>query len=328
MQTLVLDGDTVTELLGMTECIGAMERALRALHEERAVQPLRVVVLPPPGSPGAVAAMPAYLGDPSVMGAKLISVFPGNRASGLESHQGVVVLFDSENGAIKAIVDASAITAVRTAAVSGLATRLLAKPGAVDLALLGSGTQAATHLDAMRAVRDIRSVRVWSRTSENARRFAEKHTQRCGIPIVAVESARDAVSGAEIVCTLTGSATPVLEGAWLAHGMHVNAVGASVPSSRELDAQAVAMSKVYVDRLESAQRESGDILIARAEGAIDDNHIVGELGALLAQAIPGRESTSEITLFKSLGLAIEDLAAAQLVFEKATAAGRGKRIDV
>ena len=326
MQTLIIDAATVTELLSMTECIAAMERAFRSLQAGNAVQPLRAVAWPA-GGPGGIAAMPAYLGGPAVMGAKVITVFPANRAAGLESHQGVVLLFDTEHGTLKAIVDASAITAIRTAAVSGLATRLLATTDATDLAILGTGTQAATHLEAMCAVRDIRSVRVWSRTVERARRFAHEQSQRHGISIVAVDSAREAVSGSSIICTVTASKIPVLEGAWLRKGAHVNAVGASVPSARELDAEAVAISTVFVDRLESALHESGDILIAQAEGAIDNDHIKGDLGAVVTGEISGRGSPSEITLFKSLGLAIEDLAAAQAVIDKATAEHRGRYVD-
>ena len=327
MQTLIIDSATVSELLSMTECITAMERAFRALQAGDAVQPLRAVAWPPDAR-GGIAAMPAYLGGPAVMGAKVITVFPANRSAGLESHQGVVLLFDTENGSLKAIVDASAITAIRTAAVSGLATRLLARADATDLAILGAGTQAVTHLEAMRSVRDIRTVRVWSRTLEQSRRFAHKQSQQHGIPIVAVDSASEAVSDASIVCTVTASKTPVLEGAWLRAGTHVNAVGASVPSARELDSRAVAMSNIFVDRLESALHESGDILIAQAEGAIDGDRIKGELGAVLTGEISGRDSASEITLFKSLGLAIEDLAAAQIVVEKATAKRRGHDVDI
>jgi alanine dehydrogenase len=258
--------------------------------------------------------VPGYLGNPKVLGAKLISVFPANRAIGMESHQGVVALYDTENGRLLAIVDASAITGVRTAAVSGLATRFMANEDAGDLAILGSGTQARFHLDAMRAVRRIRRVRVWSRTLENARKFAEEHAERCGVPITAVASARDAASGADLICTATASHEAILEGAWLRPGAHVNAAGASVPDFRELDAAAVRAARIVVDLRESALNEADDLRVPLRDGVITEDHIVAELGDVVSGSIAGRTSNGEITMFKSQGLAIEDLAAAYEVY--------------
>ncbi|MBI1808643.1 MAG: ornithine cyclodeaminase family protein, partial [Gemmatimonadetes bacterium] len=277
------------------------------------------------GTPNAFAAMPAILGrgGDAALGAKIITVFPGNDRTPFDSHIGVVLLFDAEHGRLQAIADASSITAIRTAAVSGLATRLLANEDAAELALLGAGVLAMPHLDAVRAVRPIRRVRVWSRSGERASAFAEQARARFEGEVVVCGSARDAVDGADIVCTITAARTPILEGAWLAPGAHVNAVGASLPAARELDSDAVARSRLFVDRRESTLNESGDFLVPRAEGRITDAHILGELGDLLLGRQRGRTSPGDVTLFKSLGLAVEDVAAVRHVFEKASAAGAG-----
>jgi ornithine cyclodeaminase len=267
---------------------------------------------------GALAAMPAYSDTLKAMGVKVISVFPGNLGTDYDSHQGAVLLFEGEHGSLKAIVDASEVTAIRTAAVSGVATRLLARPDASDLAILGSGVQARTHLEAMLMVRSLRRIRVWSRTPEHAQAFAERESKRHGVEVEAMSSARGTVKDADIVCTTTSSREPVLKGDWLAPGAHVNAVGASVKTARELDTAAVKKASLFVDRRESALNEAGDFLLPRAERVIGDDHIRGEIGEVLLDRVPGRTSPKEITLFKSLGLAVEDLAAVQLIYQKAT----------
>jgi ornithine cyclodeaminase len=239
-----------------------------------------------------------------------------------------VLLFEAEHGSLVAIMDAASITAIRTAAVSGLATRLLAREGAADVALLGSGVQARTHLEAMRAVRPVRRVRVWSRNDGAVRAFAERESRRHDIEIEPTRGAREAVHGADIVCTVTASREPVLAGAWLAEGAHVNAVGASLPFARELDTAAVARGRLYVDRRESALNEAGDFLIAKGEGAIGDDHVVGELGEVLLGRVAGRRTGTEVTIFKSLGLAVEDVAAAGFLYERARAERRGSRVEL
>lgn len=259
-------------------------------------------------------------GDP-VAGVKVITVMPGNHAHGEESHQGLVLLFEQERGRPLALLDATAVTAIRTAAASAVATRALAREDAGDLALLGSGTQARSHLEAMSAVRRLRRVRVWSRNPESARRFAEMGSRGPGLTPEAIEampSAREAVEGADLICTVTAATEPVLQGDWIAPGAHVNAVGACTPRARELDGAAVARSRLFVDRRESALAEAGDFLLARSEGAVTDDHILGELGEVLEGRIPGRQSQEEITLFKSLGIAVEDLAAGRHVYRKAS----------
>jgi ornithine cyclodeaminase len=273
--------------------------------------------------------MPGQLGvtererHKSSIGAKVITVFPGNDATPLDSHLGVVLLFEADMGQLLAIIDASSVTAIRTAAVSGVATKLLARPEAGDLAILGAGVQAMTHLDAMRTVRTIRRVRVWSRTAERRQRFAEKARQKLGMNVELAESVESCVVDADIICTVTSSREPVLKGAWVAKGAHINAVGSALPTARELDSTAVACSRVYVDRRESALAEAGDILIPMSEGAFTADHIRGELGGLLLGADTGRESPDDVTLFKSLGLSIEDIAAARHIYEKGVVLGTG-----
>jgi alanine dehydrogenase len=239
-----------------------------------------------------------------------------------------VLLFEGEHGSLRAILDASEVTAIRTAAVSGVATRLLARESAGDLAILGSGVEARTHLEAMLAVRRIRRVRVWSPTPEKCERFAEREGKRHGITVEATDTAESAVASADLICTTTSSRDPVLKGKWIAPGAHINAVGSSIKSARELDTAAVLRSRLFVDRRESTLNEGGDFLFPKAEGAIGDDHILGEIGDILLGTVRGRESNEEITLFKSLGLAVEDLAAAQLVYARAVAEGAGTWVEL
>ncbi|HTE51097.1 MAG TPA: ornithine cyclodeaminase family protein [Kofleriaceae bacterium] len=329
MDTLVIGGDEVRRLLPMAECVDVMAQALGALASADAMQPLRAVLRLPSGA-GYLVVMPAYVGGAlDAPGVKVITVFPGNFGSEIDSHQGAVLLFEGERGRLAAVIDASEVTAIRTAAVSGLATRLLAREEAGDLALLGTGVQARSHLAAMAAVRRLRRVRVWSRDLARASAFAGRAAaEHPGCEISAAASAREAVSGADLVCTTTASNTPVLEGAWLAAGAHVNAVGACLPTARELDGAAVARARTFVDRRESALNEAGDLLLARAEGAIGDDHIAGEIGELVIGAREGRRSPDEITLFKSLGLAIEDIAAAHYIHARARKEGAGAAIEL
>ena len=316
--TLLISDREIHELLPMGECIEVMRQALESVAQGTSVLPLRTV-LRLEGTTNAFASMPAVYGTgaDAAIGAKVITVFPGNDATPFDSHIGVVLLFDAQHGSLLAILDASSITAIRTAAVSGLATRLLANGDADEVALLGAGVLALPHLDAMCEARPIKRVRVWSRNQARAESFAAKARARHDVDVRVSPSARDAVTDAPIVCTITSSRTPILEGAWLAPGAHVNAVGASMSSARELDAAAVRSSLLFVDRRESALAEAGDFLMARAEGAVDDAHIRGEIGELSRGSIAGRTSHSDITLFKSLGLAVEDVATAQFVHAKA-----------
>ena len=316
MGVLILSQEEVQRLLTMEACIEVMASALMATSRGEAVLPLRTMVWKPDKT-GLIGLMPAYLGDPASFGLKLVSIFPGNHGTEFDSHQGAVMLFDVRHGSLMAVMDASSITAIRTAAVSGVATRALAREDAGDLAILGSGVEAITHLAAMKEVRKLRRVRVWSRNPESARRFAAGLGPRHGLTIEAMPSARAAVEGADLICTTTAAREPVLEGAWLSPGTHINAVGACFAASRELDTAAVARARLIVDRRESALAEAGDFLIPRAEGAFGDEHIAGELGGVLLGRLEGRRGADEVTLFKSNGLAFQDAVTAALALERA-----------
>ncbi|HEY1251243.1 MAG TPA: ornithine cyclodeaminase family protein [Thermoanaerobaculia bacterium] len=329
-RVLVVNQREVPRLLPMDACIDAMAEALTALSRGEASMPLRQIVWVPDRS-GALGLMPSRLGGPDggagSLGAKIVTFFPKNEGTELDSHQGAVLLFEAERGRLLAVIDATSVTAIRTAAVSAVATRALARPDASELALVGSGVQARTHLEAMRAVRPLTRVRVASATPERARAFARRESARWNLEITPCDTVRDAVAGADVVCTVTSSRVPVVEGAWIAPGAHVNAVGSSVAAARELDTAAVVRSRLFVDRRESALAEAGDFLIAKGEGAVTDAHIQAELGEVLRGARPGRTSPEEVTLFKSVGLAVEDLAAARLLFASAQASGAGTFVE-
>lgn len=301
----------------MAECITVMEETFAALARGEFHQPLRTIVKPTEAK-GVMALMPTFrAGDKPLFGLKAICVFPGNAAIGKDAHQGAVIIFDGTNGEPLAIVNASAITAIRTAAVSGLATKLLACEDASDLAIIGAGVQARTHLAAMSCVRQLKRIRVAARRLESAQRFAEQMQPDCAVKIEAVETTEAAVRGADIVVTATTSREPVLKREWISPGAHINAVGTYSFNAREIDTATMAAASLFVDRRESALNEAGDYLIAAKDGAIGPEHIRAELDQLVTAAHPGRSSQDEITLFKSLGLAIEDLAAAAYVFGKA-----------
>ncbi|ACZ43638.1 Ornithine cyclodeaminase [Thermobaculum terrenum ATCC BAA-798] len=285
----------VRQLLSMQELIPAMERALAAFSAGRVVQPTRLM-LPVTDHEGFLGVMPAYTG--SALGVKLVTLYPQNKD--LPTHHAVVILFRPETGEPLLSMDGTYITEARTAAVSAVATHYLAREDASVLALIGAGVQARSHLEALRLVRHFREVRVWSPRS--APEFARRHG------VTAAASAEEAVRGADVVVTATTSRTPVLRGEWLSPGTHINAVGAPRPDWRELDDELLRRACIYVDSSEAAMRESGDVIAA--------GHFFAELGEVIAGSKPGRQSRDEITLFKSLGLAVEDVTAAELVYKK------------
>ncbi len=327
MALLIIGQADVARLLPMDECIRLVEKALAALARGQAVQPLRNLMAVPETS-GLLGTMPGYLASPRALGVKLVSVYPDNAALGLESHQGVVALFDADTGTPLAIMDAHEITAIRTAAASAVATRALAREDAASLAILGCGVQARTHLEAMACVRPLARVVVWGRSADKARAFAEAESARSGLAVEVAESAEAAVAGADILCTVTGSPEPVVRGGWLREGVHINAVGTATPTTRELDTEAVVRSRLYVDHRESALAQAGEFVLARDEGAIDESHILGEIGEVLVGRAPGRESAADITLFKSLGIVAEDLAAAHHVYAGAREQGLGTEVEL
>jgi ornithine cyclodeaminase len=320
-ELLVVGHDDVKRLLPMEECVELMASVLADLARGAVWQPLRFVVRPPE-EPSLMGLMPAHRSSPTVSyGLKAVCIFPSNAARGIDLHQGGGLLFDGETGALRALIDASAITAIRTAAVSGVATRTLAREGARELAILGSGVQARAHLEAMAAARPFERARVWSRTAEHAAAFAGE--AQVPFPVEAVESAEEAVRGADVVVTATSSPEPIVQRDWLASGAHVNAVGSSIPTARELDAETVAAAALFADARESMVNEGGDYLFAVREAGIGPDHIRAELGEVLVGSGEGRQADDELTVFKSLGLAAEDLAAAEHVFARAQATRAG-----
>jgi len=316
----------IRDLLTMEACIEVMESALTDLANGHSTQQLRSMSRL--SGDHAFAVMPAYLANRERMGAKIISVFPDNYHRGLPSHQGVVALFDSTTGVVKAILDAQSITAIRTAATSAVATKALANVNASVLGMIGTGEQARSHLEAMLLARPIACVKAWGPSRDNLVGFRDEMMERFEVPILLCTSAQDAVGDADIICTVTASKVPVVMGEWVKPGVHVNAVGACRPTERELDTALVTQSRFYVDSVESVTHESGDYLFPLQAGAIGRGHILGELGDLLLGNIPGRTSGTSVTVFKSLGIAVEDLAAADYVFREAVRLGRGTAVDL
>jgi len=322
---LILSHDDVIAALSPEACADAMAEVLAAHARGDAKMPLRSVV-GFEGAAGFMALMPAWRGgEQPVFALKSLCLMPGNPAIGLDTHQGTVTLFDGGTGVPTAILDASAVTAVRTAAVSAVATRTLAREDARVLAILGAGVQGRAHLTALAGVREFEEVRVYSPTEAHARAVAAAGDGRARV----VGSAEAAVRGADVVVTATNAREPVLRRDWLEPGAHVNAVGASQPSVRELDVETVAECALFCDSRESLHNEAGEYLLAVEEGAISgENHVRGELGEVLAGSAPGRLDADELTVFRSLGLAVEDLAAAQCAVTRARRMRIGTEVEL
>jgi ornithine cyclodeaminase len=321
MSLLVLSEHDVRRLLDMESCIESMTEVLSALARDELFQPLRFVVRPPDAR-GLLGLMPAHRSGEadSAYALKEIVVTPDNPSRGLDAHQGAVLLHDGETGRLVAVLNASPITEIRTAAVSAVATRALARADAGRVAVLGAGVQARAHIHALRAVLDDPEIRVWARRLEAAERLAAEEGA------IVAPSPDAALFGADVVCTTTAATEPVVERRWLARGAHVNAVGACIPTARELDTETMAHASLFVDRRESALNEAGDYVIAAGEGAIGPEHVKAELGEVLAGLHPGREHEDELTVFESLGIAVEDLAAAELLVQRARAEGAGSEV--
>ena len=322
MTMLVLGENDVRATLEMGRCIEAMESVLAALARGDVSMPLRSIVPVPDGSVLGFGLMPAHrAGAEPVISLKEVVVVPGNPVRGLDPHQGAVLLHDGTTGQLVAVLNASPVTEIRTAAVSAVATKLLARPDSRNVAILGSGVQGRSHAVAMREVLPGAELRVWSRNRDHAEALAlEAHGLACA-------TVHEALAGADVVCTCTASPEPIVALADLGPGVHVNAVGSSGPWARELEAEVVAEASLFVDRRESTVNESGDYLGAVAERGIGPDHILAELGELLVGEHPGRRSADELTLFKSLGLAVEDLAAAALCIQLARERGIGVEVS-
>ena len=320
---LLLSEADLGRVLDLEALIPAMREALRSFSSGDVVQPVRpTLVIEPAG--GYYSTMPAYLRDErgGALGMKSVTFFPGNAGGPHPTHLATILLLDPANGAPLAILDGRLVTELRTAAVTAVSVQLLARTGARRLALLGSGVQARSHLRALALVRDLASVKVWSRTPRHAERFVREMGGAATCPLEAVASVREAMRGADIVVAVTSAREPIVDAAWLEPGMHLCAVGSSTADVRELDGASVARCRVFVDSRASAAAESGDLIMAQSEGRIGPDHVVAELGEVAA-GTPGRRSDGEITLFKSLGLAVEDVVAARLAYEKARALGVG-----
>jgi alanine dehydrogenase len=332
MPLLFLNRRDVEALLPMGECIDRLADMLSALARGEASQPLRSLFwLPGEDRRDLLISMPSERSAPveqAGLAVKVLSIFEGNHGHGLDSHLGFVILFDGRRGEPLAIMDAASVTAIRTAAASALATRLLAREDASDLAILGTGVQARSHIQALREVRPLKRIRVVSRDFERAKSFAAEESAHHGLPVEAAATAEEGVRGADLICTVTASRVPVLLGEWISPGAHINAVGACTPVSRELDTAAVARSRFFGDLRQSVLKEAGDFLIPMKEGAFGEDHLLGDLGDLLLGRVKGRVSPADITVFESLGIAVEDLAAAQHVYAAALAAGRGTRLEL
>ena len=313
---ILLTEEDVKALLTMDDLIEAMEIALGDFSSGSVTQPVRTV-LQVGARPAFYGLMPAYMPSRPALGTKLVTVFESNAERGLPTHLATIILLDPETGALLALMDGRYITEARTAAVSAVSVQRLAKEDATTLAIVGSVVQARSHLEAISRVVELREVRVWSRKRAHVERFIADVGAHTEARVVAATSARAAVDGADIVALVTSAKEPVVLGDWIADGTHVCAVGACRPNQREMDAALVARSDLYVDSRAAALVEAGDIVLAIGDGAIDASHIKAELGDVVNGKAPGRTDEGRVTIFKSLGLAVEDVAAAHLVYQRA-----------
>jgi alanine dehydrogenase len=325
---LILSEADLRAVLTMRDVIDAVEQGFRALARGDATVPERLR-LDVPAHNGVLLDMPAYadLDGTGALGTKIVSVFEQNARRGLEIVQAVYLLLDSETGVPISLMNGRFITAIRTAATSAVATKLMAAPGSKRLAVFGAGVQAQFHIQAMIEVAEIEHVMIASRSADKARALADRVRAVHDLPCQLV-SAEQAAAKANLICTCTSSPTPLFDGSLLNAGTHINAVGAFTPSTRELDTEAVRRGRVIIDAESAAGREAGEILIPISEGAIGVSHVKGTLAELVSGKVAGRESLSEITLFKSCGLAIEDLVTARLAYAKAIARGIGTKVGM
>lgn len=323
----LLTEEDVIQVLSMDDLIEAMAAALARFSSGEVVQPVRHV-LPVGSQTQFLAVMPAYIPDPPALGSKLVTVFHGNPARGLPSHLGTIVLMDTATGALRAVMDGRYITEARTAAVSAVSSRLLAPAKASSLAIIGSGVQARSHLEALGRVHTLKSVKVWSPKETSRRQFVEEMAGRTDAELTASETAADAVRGADVIVLATSSGTPVVEAEWVRPGAHVISVGATIATQREIDPALTARARFFVDSRAAALVECGDIVMGTAEGRFGPDHIAGELGSVVNGSVAGRQSSSQITVFKSLGMAVEDVVAADLAYRRAVERNIGRELAI
>ena len=317
----------VHSLLPMTDLISAMESALAKFSAGEVLQPVRTVLTVGP-TKAYFGLMPAFVPSPANLGAKLVTVFGENHARGLPSHLATILLLDPETGSLIALMDGRYITEARTAAVSAVSARFLANANASKLALIGTGVQARSHLEALQHVRQIKEVRVWSPRPQSREQFIDDMSPKFSIPIRDCATAEAAVAGADLVVIATSSKTPVVEAAWVANGAHVMCVGACRPDQREMAPALVKRARLYVDSRAAALVESGDVVMNIADGLFDKSHVRGEVGELVLGRASGRGAESDVTIFKSLGMAVEDVVAADLVFRRASETGAGTELTL
>jgi ornithine cyclodeaminase len=323
----LLTEQQVKSLLSMSELIPAMESAVARFSAGEVLQPVRTVLSVGP-TKAYFGLMPAYVQNPARLGAKLVTVFNENHHRGLPSHLATIVLLDPDTGALVGLMDGRYITETRTAAVSGVSARHLARADAGTLAIIGSGVQARSHLEAIAEVRTLREVRVWSPNARSRQRFVDEMTGTVAATIRDCGSARDAVEQADLVVLATSSPTPVIEDNWIMAGTHVISVGACRPDQREMAPELTARGRLFVDSRAAAVVESGDVVIGMREGRFNQDHIAGELGELVLERVKGRTSTDQVTIFKSLGMAVEDVVTADLVFRRAIETGAGTELNL
>jgi ornithine cyclodeaminase/alanine dehydrogenase-like protein (mu-crystallin family) len=309
-----IDRQEVARRLTYDVCIPIVRDAMIAFSRGETQQLLRSII--PLGEGRLFGVMPGAMGESATFGAKLVSVFPQNFALGIQSHQGLVILFDPATGAPVCVLHAGEITAIRTAAASAVATDALARKDAHRLAILGYGEQAATHARAISKVRHLESISVWGRSSERARAFTDRTQAELALPVDSARSVEEAVAEADIICTVTSATEPILKGAWVRPGTHVNLVGSGHAGPTEVDNDLVVRSRFIADSREGVLTQGAEFLRAKAAGLIGDDHIVAEIGQVLAGEIEGRRSPEEITVYKSLGHVVQDLATAWALYSQ------------
>jgi len=319
MTLRVIDQETVRRILTYEACIPLMREAMMALSGGRTIPVLRQIIDLKDGR--AFGVMPGAA--EATFGAKMISVYPENFAKGIQSHQGAVLLFDPESGALAAVIHAGEVTAIRTAAATAAASDVLARPDASRLAILGYGEQAHQHAHAMVQVRPVSEIRLWGRSADRALTLAKRLEAELERPVIVAPSAREAVRDADLICTVTAAAEPILESAWVADGAHVNLVGSSRDGPREVDDALVARGRLFADHREGALKQGAEVRHAIAAGLIGEDHVLGEIGEVMSGAKAGRQSSGDVTLYKSLGAIVQDLYAGWFIYERALAEGLG-----
>lgn len=324
---LILTRSDIEKLLPITDCIEVMHNAMSQVSRREVVLPLRQFMAVP-GTKGKLGLMPGYIAEPASFGVKIVSKYERPADSAHGTHVGAVLLFEAADGLALALLEGGTLTAIRTSAASALATRTLARPNSRRLAIIGCGEEALHHIHAMLAVRPIEDITVWGRSVTKAEAFARRVQLPVSVRMTTAATVEEAVAEADIVCTVTSAATPILKGEWLRAGTHLNLVGSAIPTTAEVDSTCVARGRFYVDYREAALAQAGELMTAIREGIVTEDHIIGEIGEVLIGTKAGRQSAEEITIYKSLGITAQDLSAAHHVYVQAKAQAIGTKIDL